>query len=392
MNNNKISKNYLIYTPDYYPVVGGAEVFAYEYVKFISKIVGRVTVITRLPTKASRLLNNISKQPIYTKDNNIEIYRAPYLEIKYIRVLSSIFITYIFFIFVILKNKYSYIHFIGFYPSAIIWRLTKCLFRNKITIYTEQGMLIDVIRKNKNIYSSSPAFLKNCANEFFASCNLITCVSPAIKERLLEINSNLKVNVIPNGIYTQNQVYSSKDEIRIISTSRLVQKNNIPSLVKSIPLVLNRYKGNKKITLDIIGDGEEREIIQRIINQNNLEDNVTIHGTLCKEEVEEMYKKSLLFCRLSLSEGFGISFIEALGWGLPIIGSEIIGNMDYFSDSFGRVVKDINDDEEISNAILYYLNDEKIHRNASNAAIEASKIYDWKIINQRYFNVIFNRA
>jgi len=389
MNKRYSEFKYLVYTPDYYPVVGGAEIFVREYVNFLSNIVGKITIITRLPTKASREINNITKQSYYSMENNIEIYRAPYLEIKYLRVFTSLFITYFIFLFVLIRNKYNYIHFIGFYPSAIIWWFTKYFFRNAKIIYTEQGMLIDIIRDDKNIYLSSPALLRNCVDSFFNSCNLITCVSRAIKARFYEINSSLKIDIIPNGTHIQNISYASKDVIRIISTSRLVQKNNIQSLVKSIPLVLTKYKGNKKILVDIIGDGEERELIHQIINQHNLQDNVILHGTLCKDKVNEMYRKSSLFCRLSLSEGFGISFIEALSWGLPIIGSEIIGNMDYFSDSYGKTVKNTSDAEEISNTILYYLNDEEILRNASNFAINASKNYDWKIISQQYFNKIF---
>lgn len=388
---NKINNvNYLIYSPDYPPVVGGAEIFVGQYADFLRSKVHSITIITRYPTKASRRLNKICKQPIYFKEDNLEIYRAPYVEIKYLRVLSSIFITYLFFFIVLIKKKYNYIHFIGFYPSAIIWILSKFLINNSKIIYTEQGMLVDVIRDNKNIYDVSPKFLQKYFNKFFITCDKITCVSDVIKKRFFEINANLKVKIIPNGTNVRNVSLIQKSEIRIISTSRLVQKNNIQTLVMAMPLVLKKYTGVKKITLDLVGDGEESHLIKNLIKIHNLDNTVIMHGSLSKEEVQSLYKCSSLFCRLSVSEGFGISFIEALSWGLPIIGSNIIADMPYFSSNYGRSIKNIYDVEEVSEAILCYLNNNYLLESSSVLAVKASKKFDWETINQSYIDYIIS--
>lgn len=384
-----MKENYLIYTPDYFPVIGGAEIFISEYVNFLKDNVKNITIITRRPTKASMILNNIKLQPIHTIENNIEIYRAPYLEIKYLRVFTSIFMTYIFLLTVLVKRKYNYIHFIGFYPSALIWKISKNFYRNAKIIYTEQGMLVDVIRNGINIYDASPSFLRKIINQFFSDCEKIICVSDGIKNKLNYINSSLKVQVIPNGTYIQDFVFRLDKDYRIITTSRLVQKNNLKSLINAMPLVIKKFKGNGKIFLDIVGDGEERNSIQKLIEINNLNDNVIIHGTLNKKSVQQMYQNSNLFCRLSISEGFGISFIEALSWGLPIIGSEIIGAMAYYSNDYGLIVKNINDLDEISEAILFFLNDKNQLEKSSILAYEAAKKYDWNLINKLNYDYIF---
>lgn len=63
--------------------------------------------------------------------------------------------------------------------------------------------------------------------------------------------------------------------------------------------------------VQIVGDGDQRKILQNYINDNALS-NVSLLGQLNSEQVKKVLSKSKISCLTSLREGFGVVLIEAL--------------------------------------------------------------------------------
>jgi glycosyltransferase involved in cell wall biosynthesis len=63
------------------------------------------------------------------------------------------------------------------------------------------------------------------------------------------------------------------------------------------------------------------EDMQRFVTVNGLSSVVTFHGAMDNEPLIEMYKKSHLMIVPSSYEGFGIVYLEGMGFGLPAIGT-----------------------------------------------------------------------
>jgi len=71
--------------------------------------------------------------------------------------------------------------------------------------------------------------------------------------------------------------------------------------------------------LQIIGDGAERERIEKYIAKHHLENNVILHGFQGKEYIDKMLNESSIYLMTSYTESFGIVLIEAMSWGIPCI-------------------------------------------------------------------------
>jgi len=78
-------------------------------------------------------------------------------------------------------------------------------------------------------------------------------------------------------------------------------------------------KNHSDWVLDIIGDGPERETLEKFIRINNLQDSVTLHGFRDKIYIDMMLHKSSIYVMTSLTESFGIVLIEAMSHGLPCV-------------------------------------------------------------------------
>jgi glycosyltransferase involved in cell wall biosynthesis len=75
------------------------------------------------------------------------------------------------------------------------------------------------------------------------------------------------------------------------------------------------------VLVDIVGEGEERENIETLIQQYGLQ-NVTLHGKKIGEDLIELYKSADVFVLPSLKEGISLSMLEALAAGLPVVASD----------------------------------------------------------------------
>jgi len=121
---------------------------------------------------------------------------------------------------------------------------------------------------------------------------------------------------IPNCIESIPQKLSKLNEKRLISVGRLSPEKGYLDLLKVYKQLRNDYPN---WVLDIIGDGKERDNLERYIKNNNLEKCVTLHGFQGKEYIDKLMNKSSIYLMTSFTESFGIVLIEAMSHGLPCI-------------------------------------------------------------------------
>jgi len=129
-------------------------------------------------------------------------------------------------------------------------------------------------------------------------------------------NSKCQCVFIPNIIESIPNKSSSLTEKRLISVGRLSKEKGYLDLLNIYMVLL---KNHSDWVLDIIGDGPERETLEKFIRINNLQDSVTLHGFRDKIYIDMMLHKSSIYVMTSLTESFGIVLIEAMSHGLPCV-------------------------------------------------------------------------
>ena len=72
--------------------------------------------------------------------------------------------------------------------------------------------------------------------------------------------------------------------------------------------------------VDIYGEGGKRDSLQKIITEAKAEDYVRLMG---QKDLDEVYRNYAAYIAASTSEGFGLSLLEAVGSGLPMIGYDV---------------------------------------------------------------------
>ena len=110
--------------------------------------------------------------------------------------------------------------------------------------------------------------------------------------------------------------------LRLLFVGRLSKQKNILVLLKALELT------SRNVHLDIIGDGDEREAIEKDIADRGLV-NVTLHGRLDRQQVARFYKTCDALVMPSLYEAQPLVLLEAMAARIPVIGTNVIGVADH---------------------------------------------------------------
>lgn len=103
-------------------------------------------------------------------------------------------------------------------------------------------------------------------------------------------------------------------EFKLVTISRLASEKHIDLVVKA---VANLHKQGRKVSLDIYGAGEEEKKLKDLIEEVQAKKYIKLRGLT--HHADKVYPKYDAFVSASFSEGFGLTYIEALNAGLPVV-------------------------------------------------------------------------
>lgn len=103
-------------------------------------------------------------------------------------------------------------------------------------------------------------------------------------------------------------------DFKLVTISRLASEKHIDLAVKA---VANLHKKGRKVSLDIYGAGQEDKNLRELIEKVQAKKYIKLRGLT--HHADEVYPKYDAFISASFSEGFGLTYIEALNAGLPVV-------------------------------------------------------------------------
>lgn len=152
-----------------------------------------------------------------------------------------------------------------------------------------------------------------------------------IEEVLMDYGVNTSIYVIPTGIDLKrfHKKFSSfeKEELRsklglkhedkiLVYVGRVAEEKNISELIELLPSVMERYKNVKLL---IVGGGPYLEKLKLHVKDKGIEENIIFAGMVNPEEVFKYYRIADIFVTASTSETQGLTYLEALCSGCPVV-------------------------------------------------------------------------
>ena len=174
----------------------------------------------------------------------------------------------------------------------------------------------------KQVFNTAKIFIKKSLND----ADHIIAVSKYTKKEIqktFNINSQ-KIAVIyeayDRDIFYPKKKYSKKNQITLLSIGTINKRKNITQIVKTIPILEEKYDNVKLIIAGSRGDDFDN--LKYVIKDFKLEDRIFITGYVTNTELKKLIDKSDVLVYPSLEEGFGIPILEGFAEGIPVVTSE----------------------------------------------------------------------
>lgn len=168
---------------------------------------------------------------------------------------------------------------------------------------------------------------------------------------------------------------------------RLVSYKKVDAIIKA----LAKAYADKKFVLHIVGAGAEKEKLQSLAEELDVDQNVVFHGQIPRDEVFELMKKCFCFTMVSEKETFGMVYIEAMLAGCVTIASKNGGVDGVIVNEENGYLSPEGDVDALAEVYknLELMSDEDIDRLRKNAVKTALGFKD-SAVAQRYLDDVLN--
>lgn len=404
-------KRVLIFSIAYHPYVGGAEVAIKEITDRIPDVhFDMITV---------RFSNEV---PHFERIGNVNVHRIGVPQkghldnfiVKFPYTLNKIFFTLLAYFHALkLHRKHAYdmtwammANYAGF--AALFFKITHPKIPYLLSL--QEGDPFEHIRKRIG-------FLHPIFKQIFKRADTIQAISHYLAGFAKQNGYKGDLTVVPNGVdidlfdalMDQEEVEhyrnlvgkkdmlayrneeAPQENIILVTTSRLVEKNGVDTIIGAMTLLPDNFR------LVIIGDGPLMQDLKDLAEAMP-DEKIAFLGHIDNQELPKYLKVSDIFIRPSRSEGFGISFPEAMAAGLPVIATPVGGIVDFLFDPIQNPNTDptglfcrVDDPQSIVDAVNKYVDDNNLKETiVTNAKRLVREKYDWNVIAPRMKKIIDN--
>ena len=179
-----------------------------------------------------------------------------------------------------------------------------------------------------------------------------------IKKKTEVIGNVIDINKIKK-LSEEKNIQNNYDVIFIGRLSMEKQPQKFIEIIKKLK------EKNSEIKAVMVGDGSLKEECEKIIKDNNLEDNIELKGF--KKNPYIYLKNSKILCMTSGYEGYGLVAVEALSLGKPVVATDVGGIPDIVNECCGRVTNSI---DVMVKEIDKLLKDENYYKTKSNNTLK----------------------
>ena len=227
----------------------------------------------------------------------------------------------------------------------------------------------------------------------------VTAVSESLKRDTLRLfNIDREIDVIPNFISLKKHtepkeckrsVMAHPDEriITHISNFRKVKR------VEDVVRVFTKIQEKIPAKLIMVGDGPDREIADQLCKNLGIKKRVLFLGNT--SDIQQILCFSDLFLLPSISESFGLSALEAMVAGVPVVSSNAGGIPEVNEEGVSGFLCEVGDIDTMAARALYILEDEARLKEFKKGALEVAKRFDEEKIvpmyEALYFDVIHKK-
>ncbi|MFW9828930.1 MAG: glycosyltransferase family 4 protein [Candidatus Thorarchaeota archaeon] len=244
---------------------------------------------------------------------------------------------------------------------------------------------------------------------YYKNLDRIILHTVKLKNLILKIhylNENI-IEIIPPGLNLKDyEIIESSSDLRkefnisdndfvMLSVGRHVSRKNFDLVIKAVFEIKKIYP-DISIKYYLIGSGPYTKNLKKLVSSLDLGKIVIFLGECDDLKRNKFYKLSDLFLMPSIAEkesieGFGVVFLEANYFKLPVIGAISGGMIESILDKQTGLLIKPNDLHDLVEKILYLFNNEDLRKEMGNIGYKrVINDFNWELLHEKYLKMFDN--
>ena len=214
--------------------------------------------------------------------------------------------------------------------------------------------------------------------------------SEELKEKSIEGGFDAdKITFIPNGVNVElftpgdrdpelmSKYGLADDDDVIVVPRRLDPKNGVDILVRALAIAIET---RPKLKLVLVGDGEQRPLLEELIEQLDLSEHVIFCGSQPRSLMPAHLRLASCSALPSRAEAVSLAGLEAMSCCLPVLGSNVGGIPEFVKEDETGFLFTKEDHRMLADKIVHFfgLPDSEKERLSTNARAFVSANFSWK--------------
>ena len=175
----------------------------------------------------------------------------------------------------------------------------------------------------------------------------------------------------------------SEDDFVAVQVARL---HELKDHLTAIATIDEARKHNPHIKLLIVGEGDQRESIEKEIQHRNVESNVVLAGN--RNDIADLLAASDCFLMTSISEGIPLTIIEAMAARLPVISTAVGGIPEMITDGKSGFLSQAKDSASLASHLVRLSQDAALQKSVAEAGhVRAEESFSIQSMLSGYANM-----
>jgi glycosyltransferase involved in cell wall biosynthesis len=195
-----------------------------------------------------------------------------------------------------------------------------------------------------------------------------------------QLTRKADVTIVPNGVdlnvFQPGDSIPDNGPLRLLCVGRLIARKGQNHLIEAVKRLTEL---GIDVTLDLIGEGDERRAYESQTEKFGLTLKIKFHGYVPREQITKHYTRAHVFILPSYNEGMSVATLEAMAAGLPLIITRTCGTQELVAEGVNGWTHDWGDIETLSAHIKRLATDRALARRMSLFSRSRAEQYSWEI-------------
>lgn len=305
-----------LFTDAYFPIISGVSLSVDTLAKELTKLGHEVYIITNKHERATEQEHVLRLGGYRLPMKGMHEYRVGKVTRKKVREIMNL--------------KLDIIHCHTEFTMGRLGRKAARKMRIPV-VHTYHTMLEDYVHFiSKTLRGPLKFASKRYSKSFANSSDFVIFPTIKVKRTFDRYGYTKQGHIIPTGIYLEQfrKINYDFEELQNLKTSLGLSKDDFILLYlgrlsreKSIVDLINYFAkiDRPNVKLVLVGDGPDRKLFEDLVHKHKVDDKVVFVGMVAPQNVGKYYHIADLFVNFSVTETQGLTYIEALASGTPVL-------------------------------------------------------------------------